>query len=114
MASIFTIAGRLTGKILKQPAVARVVHSVTHYISTEVQLSEIRLRLEMLKKKRKRHHTILGRAIYRLLSNNVPPFENPQVNTTIRVLHEIDLEIEAAEYEFERRKAAMDEQKTRV
>ena len=114
MANIFTISGRFTGKLLNQPSVARVVHSVTHYISTEVQLSQIRMSLGMLKNKRNRHHIILGRTIYRLIRNNVAPFENPQVDTIIRVLNEIDLEIEAVKYELARRKAAMEEQKTKV
>ena len=111
MPSIFTIAGRLTGKILTQPTVAKAIRSVRNYVYAGMQSAEIRLRLEMLRKKRGRHHAVLGRTIYRLISNNVPPFETPQVNTTIKVLEEIDLEIEAVERELERRKAVTDEQR---
>jgi hypothetical protein len=114
MASIFTIAGRLTGKLLKQPSVAGVVRTARQTIYSEIQLSEIRLRLAVLKKKRKRHHTILGRVIFRLISNNVAPFENPQVNTTLIVLREIDLEIEAVEGELTRKIEEIDMQKTKV
>ena len=59
----------------------------------------------MLRKKRERHLIILGRTFYRLMSNDVPPFGASQVNTTLKVLGEIDLEIEAVEGELERRKA---------
>jgi len=111
MPSIFTIAGRLTGKMLSRKNVADAIRSVRNYVHTGMESAEIRLRLEMLRKKRERHLTILGRTFYRLMSNNVPPFAASQVNTTLKVLGEIDLEIEAVERELERRKAVTDEQR---
>jgi hypothetical protein len=111
MSSIFTIAGRLTGKMLSQPHIAETIRSIQSYVQSGIQSAEIRLRLEMLRKKRERHFIILGRTFYRLMSNDVNPFNASQVNTTIKVLGEIDLEIETVESEWERRKAEMEDQK---
>ena len=111
MASIFTIAGRITGIFLAEPAIGRAVRSARDYVSEEMQLAQIRMRRELLKKKRERHLVILGRTIHRLIANGVDPFENPQVNTVIRVIGEIDFETETTEFELEKRKTAIQEQR---
>ena len=96
--------GLLTGRALKSKAVNRTLTKAAGYIAAEMRLSDIKLKRSLLRKKRTQHLTILGRTVYRLLSNNVNPKNDRRIDTLSRVLNEIDGEIETVEQELQRRK----------
>lgn len=100
MAQFFSIMGRLAGQAMKTHAIDRAVTTAAGYIASEVRLAEVRLKLAILRRKRTRHLTILGRTVYRLLANDISPAGDERVVTLSRVLREIDGEIEAVEQEL--------------
>ena len=120
MAPFFRIMGRLAGQAIKTHAIDRAVVAVAGYVASEARLAEVRLRLAILRRKRTRHLTILGRTVYRLLANNIDPEVDARVATISRVLREIDSEIAAVEHELvqkielerQRRNAGKPSQKT--
>ena len=103
MAQFFRIMGRLAGQAIKSHAIDRAVATAAGYITSEVRLAEVRLRLAILRRKRTRHLTILGRTVYRLLANNIDPAVDARVATISRVLREIDGEIAAVEHELQQK-----------
>ena len=96
--------GLLTGRALKSKTVNRTLTKAADYIAAEMRLTDIKLKRTLLRKKRTQHLTILGRTVYRLLSNDVDPKSDQQIDTLSRVLNEIDGEIETVEQELQRRK----------
>lgn len=101
MAPFFSIMGRLAGQAIKAHAIDRAVATAAGYIASEARLAEVRLRLAILRRKRTRHLTILGRTVYRLLANDINPYGDERVVTLSRVLREIDGEIDAVEHELQ-------------
>lgn len=108
MASIFRIMGHAAGRALKHQAVNTAVRKTSSFMYREMALADIKLKLRLLEKKRAHHIRLLGRTVYRLTSNDIPPLDDSHTQTIVRVLREIDLEIGAASEELARR----NEQKT--
>ena len=105
MTNLFKIAGRLYGRAMVSKPVSETVNAVKKYVLTEMKLTDLKVRAAVLKRKRRTHLTMLGRTVYRLTVNDVPPADHPQVRIILSVLTEIDSEIAAAERELVRRRA---------
>ena len=103
MAQFFRIMGRLAGQVVRTHAIDRAVTTAAGYVASEVRLSEVRIKLAILRRKRTSHFTILGRTVYRLLANDISPEIDGRVEKLSRVLMEIDGEIETVEEELRRR-----------
>ena len=112
MANFFRVAGRLARQALRSHAVNRAMAKATGYVLSEMKLADIKLKLKLLQQKRKRHLALLGKTIYRLIINDIEPFTNKHTQTITRVLREIDMEIDAANDELERRKEYEKQKKT--
>ena len=104
MTQFFRVMGRFTGQVLRSHVLDRAITTAAGYIVSEMRLTDIKLKRVFLSKKRTRHLTLLGRTVYRLLNNNIDPASDERVSTLVRVLREIDGEVEAVEQELERRK----------
>jgi len=104
MANIFKIAGRLYGRAMMSKPVSETVKAMNKYVFAEMMLTDIKMRAAVLKRKRRTHLTMLGRTVYRLTVNDVPPGGHPQVGNILAVLAEIDEEIRLAEEELLRRR----------
>lgn len=113
MAHLFRIMGRLAGRAVKTHAVDRAVTVAGAYVASEMRLTDIRLKIRLLRKKRTRHITMLGRTVYRLVINGVEPAGDDHVTTITTVLCEIDREIGEAEQQLEYRKAVEKERRQR-
>ncbi|MCE5251090.1 hypothetical protein LLG96_12810 [bacterium] len=100
MANMFIIMGRLTGRALSSHVIDRAISTATTYIVSEVRLADIKLKRTILRRKRTRHLTILGRTVYRLTLHDIDPSVDERVLRISRVLVEIDREIEIAEQEL--------------
>ena len=103
MAHFFRTMGRLTGRALKTRAVDRAISNASVYILSEMKLADIKLKRAVLRRKRTRHLTILGRTVYRLTINDVNPAADERLAVISRVLKDIDGEIEEVEDELKRR-----------
>ncbi len=112
MASIFRIMGLLAGHAMKNQAINVAVNTASKIVNREMRLTDIRLKLRLLKRKRDHHIKLLGRTIYRLSINHCESLDTENTRTITRVITEIDCEIKAARDELERRKA--EEQETRA
>ena len=105
MPSVFRIMGRFAGHAMRNQAVNVAVNRASRRVYREMRLADIRMKLGLLRRKRTHHLHLLGRTVYRLAAhNNGEPFDDTRTSTITRVLHEIDLEIEEAAGELERRK----------
>ena len=104
MAQLFRIMGRLTGRAVRSQMFDRAITSAAGYVVSEMRLADIRLKRTFLRQKRTRHVTLLGRTVYRLITNEVNPASDERVAAISRVLGEIDSEIEVVETELQRRK----------
>lgn len=105
MANLFKIAGRLYGRAMLSKPVNDTVKAAKKYVFTEMKLTDLKMRVALLKRKHQTHLTLLGRTVYRLMANEVDPAEHPQVRIILSVLAEIDGEIASAEQELVRRRA---------
>ena len=101
---VFRTMGRLTGYLLKTEAVDRAVSMTTRFALTEMKCADIRLKITLLKRKRERHITLLGKTVYRLALNEQDIVDNDKISMISRVLIEIDIEIDQAVAELARRK----------
>jgi hypothetical protein len=111
MAQFFRIMGRLTGYVLKSHILDKAVNEMAHYVLSQVKLADIRLKLKLLKQKRNRHLNLLGRTVYRLDNTTCVPLQNSHIEIIVRVLREIDLEIEQVEAELLKRKQQQEQAK---
>ena len=105
MANLFKIAGRLYGRAMRTKPVSDTVKAANKYVFAEMKLTDLKVRAALLKRKHRAHLTLLGRTVYRLTANEVPPGGHPQVRNILTVLVEIDREITSAERELVRRRA---------
>ena len=106
MASFYRSMGRLAGRAMRNQAVNTAVSKASRTLYREMTLADIKLKRRLLEKKRAHHITLLGKTVYHLTANGHDPLADAHTLTITRVLKEIDLEIEAATDEIERRKAA--------
>ena len=104
MANIFRTMGRLTGYALRSHAFDRAISKAGTFLISEMKLADIKLKLKISRQKRTRHLKLLGKTVYRLYNNNIFPFDDEHTQIIIRVLREIDMEIEDADTELQRRK----------
>ncbi|MFC1511901.1 hypothetical protein ACFL5H_01740 [Candidatus Latescibacterota bacterium] len=105
MSTIFRIMGRFAGHAMRSHAINMVVNRASRRVYREMLLADIKIKLGLLRRKRTHHLHLLGRTVYRLASsNNGEPFDDTHTSTITRVLCEIDLEIDEAAGELERRK----------
>ena len=105
MPSFFRIMGRFAGRAMRNQAVNVAVNRTSQIVYHEMRLADIKMKLRLLKRKRTHHLHILGRTVYRITANNSgEQFDDTHTSTLTRVLREIDLEIEEAAGELERRK----------
>lgn len=105
MANLFKIAGRLYGRAMQSKPVSETVKVTRKYFFTEMKLTDIRIRIAVLKRKRTVHLTLLGRTVYRIIANGGDPPNHPQILNILSVLGEIDSEIDSSESECVRRRA---------
>ena len=112
MAQYMRLMGRLAGRAIRTQIVDQALRRASSYITSEIRLADIRMRLKILKQKRTRHLTILGRTVYRLTVNEVDTKRNDRIETLIRVLSEIDSEIEATEATLSQRVEYEKQQRT--
>jgi len=106
MTQFFRTMGRLTGYAIRSHAFDRVISKAGSYLLSEMRLADIKLKLKLLRQKRTRHLRLLGKTVYRLSTNEIEPFKDNHTQTIIRVLREIDMEIEEVDTELQRRKQA--------
>jgi hypothetical protein len=99
MAGLMRTLGRFTGHVMKTQA----FNTASKFIAFEMKLADLRIKIRLLKQNKRRHLLILGRTIYRLNLNGVEITENSQVNTLIRVITEIQTEIDIFKNELIRR-----------
>ncbi len=104
MAHFFRTMGRLTGYAIRSHAFDRAISKAGSYLLSEMRLADIKLKLKLLKQKRTRHLRLLGKTVYNLYINDVEPLKDEHTQTIIRVLREIDMEIEEVDAELQRRK----------
>lgn len=112
MAQYMRIMGRLAGRAIRTQVVDQAIRKASIYITSEIRLADIRMRLKILRQKRTRHLTILGRTVYRLIVNEVNISGNERIDMLIRVLSEIDSEIEATEESLRQRVEYEKQQRT--
>jgi hypothetical protein len=108
MASIFRVMGLLAGHAMKNQAVNMAVSTTSRMFYREMRLTDIRLKLGLLKRKRGPHIKLLGRTVYLLATRECPTYDTESTRTLTRVLLDIDGEISFARMELERRKAEED------
>ena len=99
MAGLMRTLGRFAGHVMKTQA----FETASKFIAFEMKLADLRIKIRLLKQKKRRHLLILGRTIYRLKLNGFEIIENPQVDTLIRVIIEIETEIDIFKNELTRR-----------
>lgn len=104
MATFFRTMGRLTGYAVRSHAVDRAVSRASQYLLREMKLADVKLKLAMLKQKRTRHIKLLGKTVYHLVCNDIPPFDDEHTQIIMRVLVEIDNEIDMVQTEMKRRR----------
>ena len=104
MAHFFRIMGRFAGRAFRSHAFDRTVTVMSGYIISEMRLADLKAKRALLRRKHTNHLKLLGRTVYRLISNEVNPLNENHINTIVRVLGEIEHEIMAVEEELERRK----------
>ena len=104
MPGFLSLIGRVAGYAVKTHILEKAAEKTKKYVFSEMKLSDIRLKISLLKRKRQRHISILGRTVYRLTINDIAPFENTQVQSLINIIQNIDYEIINAMNELERRK----------
>jgi len=102
--SIYRTMGRLAGQAMKNEAVNQTVRQTSAFVYREMELAEVRIKIQLLGRKRAHHIRLLGKTVYRLTLNDVEPLTHPQVITIASVIGEIDTEIALASSELERRK----------
>jgi hypothetical protein len=105
MPSIFRIMGLLAGRAMKNQGINLAVTATSKLVYREMRLTDIRLKLGLLKRKRDHHIKLMGKIVYRLSTNNCPTFDIESTRTLTHVLLDIDSEITLASMELERRKA---------
>ncbi len=103
MAAFFRVMGRFAGRALRSHAMDTVVMKVSGYVLSEMRLADIKLKLRLLRQKRTHHISLLGKTVYRLVNNDINPFNDSHTRTISNVLREIDLEITAMEEELKHR-----------
>lgn len=108
MERFFKIAGRLTGKLVGKAARSRIfdktISTAFSYAVSEMKLTDLRARKAFLRRKKKAHLYHLGRVSYRLHTNRMDIFANPNINLDIKVIGEIESEIACVDEEIKRRK----------
>lgn len=102
MAGLMRTLGRFAGHIIKTQA----FNSASKYIAFEMKLADLRIKIRLLRQKKRRHLLILGRTIYHLKLNGFEIEENQQVDTLLRVITEIETEIDIFKNELVRRQQA--------
>ena len=99
MDSIFRSAGRMTGKAMQTQTYKTVREKAIEYTNEGIEAAKTAVKTAAAKQKFKSHLFILGRNVYKLVSNGESPAGNKQINALISVLKEIENEIAALEKE---------------
>jgi len=114
MATIFRIMGRLTGRALSSHVIDRAITAATSYVVTEMRLADLKLKRTILRRKRTRHLTILGRTVYRLTLHDINPASDERVIRLSQVLDEIEQQIDSTEKELSLRMERLKQEKNRT
>ena len=107
--NIFKSAGRLYGRFLESEAgksAARGAETLKRTIVREAEITRLRLRAALLRRKRSSHLALLGKRVHRIVTNGADPLTHPQVMEIIQVLGVIDSEVAAAEAELDAARTA--------
>jgi len=107
--NIFKTAGRLYGLFLASEAgknAARGAETLKRTIAREAEITRLRLRAVLLRRKRTSHLALLGKRVHRIVTNGADPLTHPQVMEIIQVLGAIDVEITSAEAELDAARTA--------
>ena len=100
MAQFFRIIGRAAGYAVKSHVFDHALSATTHFVVSEIRLTDIRAKRMLLKRKYKNHLNLLGKTVYRLIRNDIVPSRDEHVSKIVHVLEEINMEIATVEEEL--------------
>ncbi len=105
MAQYYLILGRFAGRVLRSHAFEHAVKVTAKYVVSEMKLTDLSAKRILLKRKHANHLYLLGKTVFRLNQNDIAPMNDERITRIVRVLEEIEREIETVGKELERRRA---------
>ncbi len=104
MAYIMRILGRVAGRAVRSGVFDHVLTVAAGIVISEMKVVDLRARRTILRRKFTTHKHLLGRTVYRLMVNDIPPAQHGAVEQIIRVMDEIGTEIGMVDEELRRRR----------